>query len=168
VRRRRRTSGSEGTGGGPASPRCAGLAFPPEPQVLQEGEGELAQQGVVVQAAPRAALEMVQPQLVLELLVHLFADPACFDQRCQDLERRVGGMVRQVVFALAGGAVLADKPRLLTRQALGSRRDGAIGHPHPQGGELGPKWPFGAGPPGDGAECLRPRLEQFGRRHARR
>jgi hypothetical protein len=38
-------------------------AFPPEPQVLQEGEGELAQQGVVVQAAPGAALEVVEAQL---------------------------------------------------------------------------------------------------------
>src|SRR3954454_13648184 len=88
-------------------------AFPPEPQVLQEGEGELAQQRVVVQPAPAPALEVVQPQLVLELLVHLLADPACLDQGGQDLERRAGRMARQVVLALARGAVLADQPRLL-------------------------------------------------------
>ena len=51
-------------------------AFSPEPQVLEKGEGELAQERVVVQATPGATFEMVQPQLVLELLVHLFADPS--------------------------------------------------------------------------------------------
>jgi hypothetical protein len=55
---RRRTAGRLGPGGGPGSGRVAAL-FPPEAQVLEEGE--LAQQGVVVQPAPGAALEVVQP-----------------------------------------------------------------------------------------------------------
>ena len=65
---RRRTAGRLGAGGGPGSGAVPAL-FSPEPQVLQEGEGEQAQQRVVVQAAPAPALEVVQPQLVLELLV---------------------------------------------------------------------------------------------------
>src|SRR4051794_13095518 len=99
---RRRMAGRLGPGGVPA-------LFSPEAEVLEEGEGELAQEHVVVQAAPAPALEMVQPQLLLELLVHLLADPARLDQRRQDLERCVGRMVRQVVLALARGAVLADE-----------------------------------------------------------
>ena len=51
-------------------------AFSPEPKVLQEREGELAQERVVVQAAPAPALEVVEAQLVLELLVQLLADPS--------------------------------------------------------------------------------------------
>ena len=72
---RRRIAGKLGLGGGPAPVAPAGL-FPPEPQVLEEGHGELAQERVVVQAAPAPALEVVQAQLVLHLLVHLLADPA--------------------------------------------------------------------------------------------
>ena len=71
---RRRMAGRLGAGGGPGSGAVSAL-FPPEPQVLQEGEGEQAQQRVVVQAAPAAPLEVVEPQLVLELLVHLLAPP---------------------------------------------------------------------------------------------
>src|SRR3954469_19548412 len=69
---RRRTAGRLGLGGGPGSGGLPAL-FPPEPQVLQEGEGQQAQQRVVVQPAPGAALEVVEPQLVLELLVQLLA-----------------------------------------------------------------------------------------------
>ena len=72
---RRRMAGRLGAGGGPGSGGVPPL-FSPEPQVLQEGEGQQAQERVVVQPAPRASLEVVQPQLVLELLVHLFADPS--------------------------------------------------------------------------------------------
>jgi hypothetical protein len=85
----RRTSGNVGRGGGPPPGRALG-PFSPEPQLLQEGEGEPAQERVVVQAAPGAALEVVQAQLLLQLLVHLLADPAGLDQRGQGLERRPG------------------------------------------------------------------------------
>src|SRR5215213_573316 len=112
----RRIAGRLGPGGGPGSSGGVPPLFPPEPQpqVLEEGEGELAQQRVVVQAAPRAPLEVVEAEFVLHLLVHLLADPASLDRRGQDLERRVGRMVRQVVLALARGPVLADEPRLVT------------------------------------------------------
>ena len=87
---RRRIAGRLGPGGGPGSGGVLAL-FPPEPQVLEEGEGELAQKRVVVQAAPAAAFEMVEAQLVLHLLVRLLADPARLDQGGQDLGRRVAG-----------------------------------------------------------------------------
>ncbi len=48
---RRLMAGRLGPGGGPGSAPAPGL-FPPEPQVLQEGEGQQAQERVVVQAAP--------------------------------------------------------------------------------------------------------------------
>jgi hypothetical protein len=76
---RRRMAGRLGWGGGPVSvfPR---VLFSPEPQMLQEGEGQLAQQRVVVQPTPAPALEVIEAQLVLHLLVHLLADPASLDQ----------------------------------------------------------------------------------------
>src|SRR3954451_24470955 len=91
----RRIAGRLGRGGGPGSGGVPTL-FPPEPQVLEEGEGELAQQGVGVQAAPGAPLEVVEAELVLHLLVHLLANPASLDRGGQDLERRVGRMVCHV------------------------------------------------------------------------
>src|ERR671929_532415 len=100
---RLRTAGRLGTGGGPGSVPAATL-FPPEPQVLQEGEGEQAQERVVVQPAPGAALEVVEPELVLELLVQLLAHPSRLDQAGQGLERGLGREVGQVVLALAARA----------------------------------------------------------------
>jgi hypothetical protein len=136
--------------------------------VLQEGEGELARKGVVVLAAPAPTLEMAEPQLALHLLVHLLADPAGLDQCRQPLEPRVGREVREVVLAFAAGAVLADEPRLLAGQVLPARRGRPVGHAaHPQRGERGPERPLGAGPPRDGAECLRAGLEQLGGPRAR-
>jgi hypothetical protein len=82
---RRRIMGRLGCGGGPASAAWLTL-FPPEPQMLEESKGKLAQQHVVVQTTPAPALEVVQAQLVLELLVHLLADPACLDLCCQSFE----------------------------------------------------------------------------------
>ena len=83
--------------------------------MLEEGDGDQAQQRVVVQAGPRAALEVVEPELALELLVRLLADPAGLDRRGQDLEWRVGRQVGQLVFPLTAGAMLADDPELLAR-----------------------------------------------------
>ena len=49
----RRMAGRLGCGGGPA-PALYPMLFPPEPQVLQESEGELAQERGVVQAVPQS------------------------------------------------------------------------------------------------------------------
>ena len=106
---RRRMAGRLGPGGGPGSGGVSAL-FSPEAEVLEEGEGELAQEHVVVQAAPAPTLEVVQPQLFLELLMQLLAYPARLDRDRQGLECRGGGKVGQVVLALAGRAMLPDEP----------------------------------------------------------
>ncbi len=88
----RRTAGRLGWGGGPA-PVCPSILFPPEPQVLEEGEGELAQKHVMMKPAPAPALEVVEAEFILHLLVHLLADPTGLDQGRQRLERRIGRVV---------------------------------------------------------------------------
>src|SRR5512145_1616312 len=97
---RRRTAGSEGAGGGPGTDGRR-RRFPPQPQVLEEGEGDHGEQGVVMQPQPGAALEVVEPQLVFELLVRLLAAPARLDRRGELSERGRGGGVREVVLLLA-------------------------------------------------------------------
>src|SRR3954471_19662319 len=162
-------AGRLGWGGGPGSSGGVPALFPPEPQpqVLEEGEGELAQERVVVQPAPRAPLEVVEPQLLLELLVHLLAHPPGLDQGRQLLERRVRRQVREVVLALARGPMLADEPRLVTGEVPFAGGGRTVRHAHPQGGELGLERSLGAGPPRDGAERRRPGFDQLGRSHAR-
>jgi hypothetical protein len=72
-------AGRLGCGGGPPA-----LLFSPsggcETLLLQEQEGDQRQERMSMQAAPGAALEVIEPKLFLELLVHLLADPARFDQ----------------------------------------------------------------------------------------
>ena len=67
----RRTAGRVGCGGGPA--RAGPLFSPPagllKPQVLQEGEGDHRHQCMAVQPDPGAALEVVEAELLLQLLV---------------------------------------------------------------------------------------------------
>jgi hypothetical protein len=166
ARMRRRIAGRLGLGGGPGSEGVPAL-FPPEPQVLQEGKGELAEKRVVVQAAPGPPREVVEPQLVFELLVHLLADPPRLDQGGQGLEGGIGREIGQVVLPFAGSAMLGDEPRLVTRQVLRPRRDRPVGHPHPKSGEFGLEPALGAIPPRDGAAGFRARLDQLGGTHAR-
>lgn len=78
-------AGMVGCGGGPGI-----LFFPPrcfEAAGLQEGVGDHRHQGVSVQARPGPALEMVEPEFLLELLMRLFADPSGFDGGGERLER---------------------------------------------------------------------------------
>lgn len=63
-------------------------------------------------------LEVVKAQLFLEPLMGLLTDPTGLDDPGQFLERCVGRQVAGVVFALAGGTVLADQPDLLAGQML--------------------------------------------------
>ncbi len=61
-------------------------------QVLQISEGDTGHQRVPVQPGPGAALEVTQPQFLLELLVALLAHPARLDR---------GGSVANVVAGCA-------------------------------------------------------------------
>jgi hypothetical protein len=108
---------------------------------LQERIGDHGQERVSVQACPGAALEVVEPEFFLELLVRLLANPSGLDGGRKLLERSVGGQVGQVVLALAGRALLPHDPHLLAGQVLRShvvdplRR--SIGYADTQRGKTG-------------------------------
>lgn len=80
------------------------------------------------------------------------ADPARLDRCGQLLEGRVGGYVREVVFALARAALLAHQPDLVSRQVLvalcADPLGRTIGHPDAQRAEAAPQPTLGAVPPG--------------------
>ena len=94
---RQRICGKDGVGDG------SGLVvvFFPKPQRLEKGKGDHRHERMMVQAPLAAALEIIEADLLLHLLVHLLADPAALDQRRQALQRDILRMVAQVVFALA-------------------------------------------------------------------
>jgi hypothetical protein len=79
----------------PARPAVLGKA-----QVLEIGEGDAGHQRVSVQPGPGTPLEVVQPQLLLELLVRLLAHPARLDRRGERAQGRARIQVAEVVFAL--------------------------------------------------------------------
>ena len=91
-------AGRLGCGGGPLG------FFPPlhgrKSLVLQETERDQRHQRVPMQATPRAALKMVQAQLLFELLMRLLAHPTRFDRGGQLLQRCVGRQVGQVILLL--------------------------------------------------------------------
>src|SRR5579875_2747850 len=80
---RRRTAGSDGGGGGPVPGCVRRLFFSAEPEMVQEGERQHAHQRMVVQPAPGPALEVIETEFLLHLLVHLLADPALLDRAHQ-------------------------------------------------------------------------------------
>jgi hypothetical protein len=80
-------AGKVGWGGGPAVQIFPPPATLPQPEVLQEGEGDQHHQGMVVQAGPGSALEVVETELFLHLLVRLLADPAGLDRCREGLQR---------------------------------------------------------------------------------
>jgi len=80
----RRTAGRLGDGGGPGIqarifPRPR-RALPSKATVLQVGEGHAGHQRVPVQAGPGPTLEVAEPELLLELLVHLLDSPIANDK----------------------------------------------------------------------------------------
>jgi hypothetical protein len=73
VASKRRIAGRVGSSGGPGS---GSLVFPPpaefsEPQVLQEREADQRHERVMVEPGPAPPLEVIEPELLLELLVRL-------------------------------------------------------------------------------------------------
>lgn len=91
--------------------------FPPrcdEAAGLEEGVGDHCHQDVSVQPGPRPVLEVVEAEFLLELLMRLFADPSCLDGAGERLDRRVGRRGREIIFALAGRAMLANPPTSYT------------------------------------------------------
>ena len=84
-------AGMLGCGGGPAT-----LFFPSrcfEAAGLEEGVSDHGHQGVSVQPGPGSALEVVEAEFLLELLMRLLADPTRLDGRGERLQIGVGGEV---------------------------------------------------------------------------
>src|SRR3954452_21366671 len=131
----RRISGSDGCGGGPPD----ATFFPPtrrlQAPVLQIGKGDAGHEGVAMQAGPGPALEVAEPQFLLELLMYLFAGPARLDGGEQPAPRGAPRQVAEVVLRLAAVAPFADQPESLARQAgaLGVARP--VRHAPPHRGE---------------------------------
>ncbi len=49
------------------------VVFPPEPQMLEKGKRQHRHQHVMVQAQPAPALEMIEAEFLLHLLMRLLA-----------------------------------------------------------------------------------------------
>jgi hypothetical protein len=98
-------------------------------------------------------------QLFLELLVGLLADPTGFDGTVQLFERRVAGQIAEVVFALAGGAMLADQPDLFAGKMLLAKVTDAlrraVSHPHAHGSKPRRQLAPCTAPPANGLRTLR-------------
>lgn len=85
-----------------------------EVQVLQVGVGR--HQRLLVQPSPRLAFEVAEAEFLLHRLVGLLAYLARLDRADERASRRPGRQIREVDFALARGAPLANQPDLRTRQ----------------------------------------------------
>src|SRR3954447_26722192 len=72
--------------------------------VLQIGTADAGHQGVAMQAGPGPALEVAEPQFLLELLMYLLARPARLDGGDQPAQRSPLRQVAEVVFLLAAVA----------------------------------------------------------------
>src|SRR5690348_10292282 len=107
----RRISGSDGCGGGPL-----GATFFPPPRrlqapVLQISKSDAGHQRVPMQPGPGPSFEITEPELLLELLMHLLARPARLDAGGQPPPRGALRQVAEVVFLLAAVAPFADQPK---------------------------------------------------------
>ena len=108
---------------------------------------------MAVQPGPGSALEVVETELLLELLMRLFADPTRLYGAGDVFDRRVGGQVREIVFPLSTGAMLAHQPSLFVGHMLCASSTNplwrAIGDPHAHGGEAGRQSASGSPTPTD-------------------
>src|SRR5690348_18265412 len=111
----RRISGSDGCGGGPLRPTFFSPPRRLQAPVLQIGKGDAGHQCVPMQAGPGPTLEVAEPELLLELLVHLLARPARLDGDDQPPQRGPLWPVAEVVLRRAAVASLADQPERLAR-----------------------------------------------------
>jgi len=143
-------AGRLGCGGGPRL-----FLFSPlggcEALLLQEQERDQRQERMPVQTPPRAALEVIEAEFFLHLLVRLLADPARLDGRGELPHCRLGRQIGEIILALARRAVLADQPDLVPGQMLTGAAVQAhcrsIGDPHAKRRKARPQRALGAVPP---------------------
>ena len=118
-------------GGSPAAwgeaAACPGeVFFTRQAQMLKKSVRDQREQAMMVQAAPRTPLVVIQPQLLLHLLMRLLARPARLDRSGQPAPGRGDGMIRQVVSAFSLLPFLADQPDAFAWVAPPARRSGAV------------------------------------------
>ena len=87
-------------------------------QPLQEGQGDHTQHGMVVEALPGRALEVVQADFLLQLSVSQLTCPAALGHFHSPGQRRGGGQIADVVFTLLPSTLFPDDPGSLTRKVL--------------------------------------------------
>src|SRR5688572_28452625 len=109
----------------------------------------------MMEATPRAAFEVIEPQLFLELWMGLLTRPACFDGAGQGFQRRSRWVIREVVFDLPGGAFFSDQPSFVSGKMYTLGGFGAIGGPNANGVPLCMKRPFGPVTPRDATPAFR-------------
>ena len=115
----RRIAGSVITGSGtPFFPGRTGSRCARTLLQRQEAVGQHHQAGVVVEPPPRPALEVVQAQLLLHLLVALLHRPAALPQPDRLDPARVRRQVAEGVLDLAVGLLLDQQPDRLGPGAL--------------------------------------------------
>src|SRR5690242_2518358 len=86
--------------------------------MLKEGISDHSHERVSVKAVPGSALEVVEPESFLHLLVGLVTNPSRLDDGSQGAHVRLGGQVGEIVFLLSCRAVFANEPGLVPRQML--------------------------------------------------
>ena len=123
--------------------------------MLQECVGNHRQQGVPMKPLPGPALEVIESQFLLHLLMRLFANPSGFDDRRQSEQFRFGRQVGEIILRLAAGAALTDQPDLFSgKMLLPFVTDPLwrpIGDTHANGGKPCFQCPLGSLPPTDGS-----------------
>lgn len=84
-----------------------------EATALQIGVGDHCHQRVTMQAMPGSALEVIETQFVLELLMRLLANPTRLDCGGELVEIDRVRQVGQMIFSFARPAPFAHEPRFL-------------------------------------------------------
>src|SRR3546814_9223901 len=81
---------------------------------------------MAMKTCPLSPFKMVETEFFLELLMGLLADPARLDGAGDIPDRRICGQVREIIFALAAGAMLADQPCFFPGHVLRDRGADAL------------------------------------------
>src|SRR5262245_16673891 len=112
---------------------------------------------MTMQALPGPALEVVETEFFLQLLVRLLANPTRLDGGRQGAQISLRRQVGEIVFLLSRHPVFADEPSLLARQMLLTllsnplRR--SIGDPHANSSKASLELSLRTGAPTDGVPC---------------
>lgn len=106
-----------------------------------------------MQSCPRAALEMIEAEFFLKLLMRLFTDPAGLDSPGDVHDRCLGGKIGEMVFPLTVEAMRPHQRGVFARHMLCAGRPDplwrAIGDAHAHSGEAGGQAAVGSPAPTD-------------------